>query len=656
MGKKRTTSSPVNWKVQRFAGKTFALAGKLRKADLNEATAMIKGDGGKVLSGVSTDLDYLVLGSGRQAAQSQKQAEEWNQAGQAAIRVLSLEEFFALVVPDRNLALALLRAGPKGYERWKLLTRWSKAPVDLSGSDLRGLKLKSAWFFHLNLDGADLRQVEFTHVSLYCILTRVHLDGAQLEECSFEGLLDCRLVGANLRKARFFDAILERTDFTGANLEEAALEKARTSKVIFQGANLKRVSARKANLAGANLAEADLTRADFQDCDLAGANLNQANLTETDLFQANLKGADLRNACLRCAILADADLTNARIEGADFEGANLAGAKRTGLDLSKAKGVPGAQSVPRAGKHLKELDQVARQTTRLKAAAAITLPGDVSVPVEVVSEDNGQKLFLRGHKLPFATPTSLRTPSEAMLAVVRPLLHGTLGLDSVKVTATGAPLKPKPLRELVLKAWCEACGRSAPEADRIKGETKTDKTREQDRLARVMKELRGGPAGIKRWNARTNQQQINAGPFRKIDLSGVCLDGVHLAWQLDCRRANFEGASLVKAELGHWSKFQQANFRGANLTGADLGCGRFRAACFENAVLQKSHLRVAEFLQASFRGADLTDADLAHANLRGADLTGATLTGAILERAKYDSDTRWPAGFVPPKCMIWLGR
>jgi len=655
MAKKRSATPTVDWRVQRFAGKSFVLAGKLLKRDLTRATELLKGDGGKVVSGVTAALDYLVLGSGRQAAQLHKEAEELNQAGTASIQILTLDEFFALFTPDRALALALLQAGSRGHNRWRMLTDWGKFRVDLSGSDLRGLKLDRIWLRNVNLDGADLRQADLTYTSLYGSLTGVRFDDAQLGHCTFERLIDCKLVDASLQEAMFFKAVLERTDFTGANLEEAHLSRVATAGVIFQRANLKRAYVASAKLTGANLVEADLTRANLEASDLAGANLTRANLTEADLFQANLQGADLSNACFRSAILADADLSNARIDGADFEGANLIGAKLDGLDLSRARGLVGLKPPPKAGKHLRELDRVARQATRLKVTASLALADGASIPVTVLSESNGQNVFLESPKVRSSSPSGARTLSAGMLAVVRPWLHGTLRLDSIKVTATAAPLKPKALRQLVLAAWCEACGRDVPVTEQIKEAVVEDQHQQQHRFAGILEDLCGGADGIKRWNARTNEQRQHAGPFRKIDLSGARLDGANLSWQLDFRGANLSGASLVGAQLGHWSKFNRVCFRGADLTGADTGCGRFRGASFEKALLRQSKLRVTEFLDVCFRGADLTDADLYYSNLRGADLSGATLTGANLERVKFDERTRWPAGFVLPEGMFWQG-
>jgi hypothetical protein len=62
------------------------------------------------------------------------------------------------------------------------------------------------------------------------------------------------------------------------------------------------------------------------------------------------------------------------------------------------------------------------------------------------------------------------------------------------------------------------------------------------------------------------------------------------------------------------------------------------------------------FFGASFVGADLTGADLSDANLQKADLTGADLTGAALDGASFDLRTAWPAGFVIPAEVLFIGR
>lgn len=95
--------------------------------------------------------------------------------------------------------------------------------------------------------------------------------------------------------------------------------------------------------------------------------------------------------------------------------------------------------------------------------------------------------------------------------------------------------------------------------------------------------------------------------MRGFDLAGKDLSGLNLA-DSDLRKATLEGADLSGTRFG-----------GADLSGANL------------------------------RGAKLKEADLSNAELQGADLRGvADLWKAMsLAGAKYDEDTKWPAGFDP---------
>lgn len=89
-------------------------------------------------------------------------------------------------------------------------------------------------------------------------------------------------------------------------------------------------------------------------------------------------------------------------------------------------------------------------------------------------------------------------------------------------------------------------------------------------------------------------------PLAEFDLQCLRLDGVFWA-DLDARGVDFYGSSLIGCSL-----------RNARLTHAIL-----------------------------------YNADLSKAVLHGADLTGANLTHVKLAGARYNSATRWPAGFDP---------
>jgi uncharacterized protein YjbI with pentapeptide repeats len=552
--------------------------------------------------------------------------------------------------------VALLRAGPVAHQRWALLCARASSVIDLSGADLRGAQFPPIESECLNLAGANLTGADLGRSWLYEI-SGARLDGARLAGMwGMKKLTDCTFVGADLSGVGYLiQAEMERCDFTGANLEKATLQLAQATAVVFRQARMSGADLKEARLPGADLAQADLTGADLSSCDLRGADLTGADLTGADLDRANLTGADLRQARLRNAVLSKANLTDARIDGADFEGTNLARAKLGGLDLSRAQGLEAALAKrrPTTGPSLRELNRVAAQATRVRTRAYLVLPDGSTVAVSARSENNGKLVYLESPKHWSFQSARVASLSAGLLEVVRPYLKGSLRLNSVKVTADGSPLTPKKLHRLLLAAWCEACGRPVPAEDQVEAELAADREREEERKRGLAAELRQGPEGVERWNARSREERERAGPFDGIDLGAAALDGVYLSF-LAFPGANFEKASLVGAQMT-WGKFGKARFRAARLDRADLDGSTFPGASFVGASLREAMLRGCNFRTACFKVADLTGACLGKANLCGADLSTATLTEARFDRARFDDKTLFPPGFMPPADMAWKG-
>jgi len=122
------------------------------------------------------------------------------------------------------------------------------------------------------------------------------------------------------------------------------------------------------------------------------------------------------------------------------------------------------------------------------------------------------------------------------------------------------------------------------------------------------------------FTADLSQVKLNDAIFDKVDLHGVCLVNASLC------RVRMRGTNLRNGVLN------RANLEKADLSNADL-CG-------------------VRLSGASLRGANLSGADMRGANLSQADLSGANLQGikhldATLGKARFDGDTRFPAGFNP---------
>ncbi|NOR30593.1 MAG: hypothetical protein GQ539_05790, partial [Sulfitobacter sp.] len=88
------------------------------------------------------------------------------------------------------------------------------------------------------LQGADLRELEFTHVLFH----QTQLQGATLSEAPLQGadLSEAQLQGARLGGAQLQGADLSEAQLQGADLSEAQLQGAELSEAQLQGANLNR--------------------------------------------------------------------------------------------------------------------------------------------------------------------------------------------------------------------------------------------------------------------------------------------------------------------------------------------------------------------------------------------------------------------------------
>lgn len=159
-------------------------------------------------------------------------------------------------------------------------------------------------------------------------------------------------------------------------------------------------------------------------------------------------------------------------------------------------------------------------------------------------------------------------------------------------------------------------------------------------------------------------QQIAAARTRGLtpDLSGVNLSGTDLAGadlsESSLHDIDLSGANLSQANLRH-SNLIQANLSGANLSGAKLNEAKMDKANLSKADLSGANANGAHFSEANLAGANLSGAHLGWADFRQANLSGANLSGANLDKANlreanlsgviYSPETRWPAGFTPPK-------
>jgi uncharacterized protein YjbI with pentapeptide repeats len=645
------------------AGKTVAFVGKFGYHDmfLRNYRAYVTAEGGSVVD-IDAAPDYLVVGQGRGGkppgvvAQLQKK--------HPAASVLDEADFCRLLLPTADELAAVLRAGRREYQYWdqiEYITRKASAVIDLGGCDLRGANLCGAKLQAVNLDKADLRKASGQYVQLGD-LHNTRCDEADLSHAYFANAEGC-----SFRKALLHTGWLDYSkshtfhncDFTGANLTQCRGGNCSFTGCTFTEADLSDGELQRSDFTGVSLARANLTRGHCEQARFDRANLEGAILFRTDLRKASLAGANIRQADLRDAVLAEADLTGALVDGADFTGAVLTGAKIDGVDFSAAKGYQ-APAGRAPGPKMRELAQVATVATKLFFTSVkvelgkgehATLCVNNRIMKKRPNQLGANSQYRRDDN---ETVDLIPAPTfeQGMLNLAQRWPQGRLRLDTVEAGGSRSP-RGQQLLALATAAWAEAFGLEATSPEELQQKKEAQQAELEQLRQTMLKELRGGAAGVKKWNARSKHEREQIGPLRDLDLRGAKLAGVELG-NCDLQGSRLDGANLKKASL--WScQLQSASFVGADLSGARLAFIKAEGASFENARLCGCEIYIATLKGAVFRGADLSGSDLSRSWLEGADFTGARLDGADLGHAEYDRDTRFPQRFVPPPSMKWVG-
>ena len=712
----------IDWKRPRLENKSFLLAGKLQpiprkpisshvsgdKSPQRELKAAIQREGGEYLEKFHESVNYLIVGAVQnKTSQSLQQRVARLKSKGALIELLDEQQFYDLFKPTSDETLAMLRSGNDGWIRWRELSSmpWEQhGKVDLRKRDLRDLVVRGGESENmldlggLLLDGADLRGATLANTYVNYV-KKAKFDGANLEGTFVAHCEDCSFKKVNLQNgvaemmtrclfddaqfggwsSRFSAQITEcrgkRIDLTGTRLNPVEIKGGDFTKAVFRVKTGSYTRAEDVVFAGADCREAELRQSKFLRCDCQRADFSEARLDETDFSHTNLakakfvradlarstfNGADLSKADFSESNLIDADLRGANITGANFKDANLAGAKLDGLDLSKAKNLQ-VESLTQVtvGPHVKQLEQVAKQSRKLQTSAELVLPAgtvDVSVSSQMYSTMTSVSGYFCHHPTPKQSRTEGvrgRTIPTAMIDLVKRWPKGKLVPNSIEVSASKCPIKRKELIQLATAAWHEVFGIDVLSDENFEQQQQEEKERQASLAETLLKELYGGPEGVKKWNARPHKERDSVTSLLNQDFSGKKLKGVFLpAKQL--QKSKFDKADLSDAKLNA-SQLKNCSFRDANLRRTNLAHANASEADFRGAKLTGSWLVSANFRGASFVGADLTKATLVRAKLLAADLSEAKLTDVEWAGATFDEKTKFPQGFTTPDDLVWKG-
>jgi uncharacterized protein YjbI with pentapeptide repeats len=683
--KKPESGTTDNLPPLKFPGKTFAFATKPGCWWPDSGfPVLIEAEGGKMVEDVTASLDYLLVREpcprGKWAAE--KRADQLNKKYGAHIEVLDHAAFFHLLAPDREEAIALLLGGDKATERWNFLQRDPErgssrgVPMpSLAGADFRGTRLSGAFLWGTNLDGADFRDAEVSQVS-FGSMANGRFEQARLSATSFGDLTECSFAGATLTGGHLRS--LKSVDFSGARLEEvhasrdtftqtrfrkAILCKVQFKEIEFADTDFTAVDLAEAQLThcklkGADLAAVCLDRARLEHCDLSVANLSKASLVGAELMHTLFAAADLRQADLRGTTLTGADFRGAKLDGANFEGANTGSAKFDPDAAKKAKGLdPASGGGGQVGPHLTALKDVAGKCGWFESRAVIEL-ADARIVMQARAGKKGNswtswdryRISGKDH-----SPGSEGAVDEGLVAMANRWPGGRFWLGSVVLEHKNAP-KSKDLEALTLTGWCEAFGLELPDAAGLARERQAYADHCRQLCDEFLADLRGGPKGLERWNARSQSGEL---AYFATDYSGADLTGLNLAearfHQVVFPRARCAGAVLRKARIDR-CQFDGATFRGANLHEASVYGTQLEGVDFREATLTGCGFSGCHgFRGADFRKANLERAEFSNCSIEGADLSTANLAGVTFFNCWYDEHTRFPPNFPLAKELVWKG-
>jgi len=194
--------------------------------------------------------------------------------------------------------------------------------ANLSNANLTGACLTGVNLTDVNLKGANLKQAYIIQSNLY----RADLTDANLQfsEFSHSVLLNAKLDSKNIREARFYNCVIDRSQKRFFTEEQNSC-----LRCLEPSADLLYI-----NLRGLDLIDVDLSKAKLSYSTLSGSNLTRANLEASDLYRSDLSDANLTNANLTRAHLFGANLSGANLTGAILKRTNLSGANLTNTNLT----------------------------------------------------------------------------------------------------------------------------------------------------------------------------------------------------------------------------------------------------------------------------------------------------------------------------------
>ena len=670
-------------------GQKFCLAGRFKHPDKNALVQFIESEGGEVENKLSSSADYLILGSGGTST-AERDAKKRNEAG-ANIQVLS---DMSLLLPIGDSEIAQIIVDDQQLRRLSELT-----PYLYSGSwEIRGAAFDGGTVGAESGDTARLNRICFQG----CSFKRTSICNIEMPYWQFRnnfGFSDCLFKGTQLSQCYLapasncvFDSV-EAVEVQFGRLEKITSKRCHFNGIAISGiyestfdkTKIEQLSASYSNIKDCVFTSCEISDSELQDdvtwkrSELKRTRFIAVRFAEGTSFQdCKLEKVEFRDCHFESVRFGDCELSNCRFTNCTADAIDLGNSKLKNVNakgfqpfvleategqLKELKGcvVNGAGDVSR----YPLVRQLANQMVQSGAVTfsiqgkttegiGMKLVGSSDWPTRFHLFEDGQKGAIRSASLSNKPKYGEDEVALALLKVLVPSGVTELDPSTLTVKTRKCPLRPTPLKKLILSALHEALG-VEPQSDQAAQAARKQARVSIKKLREVMKaELQAGD--VLSFNQRTEEERKQASPLKKLELAGVMLRKLNAAelallecdlTKSDLREVDFTRADLRKSDLSG-AKLDNATFVWANLTTTNLS----------NASLKKATLKQAELRNTTnLGGTDLRGADLTGVSLTGVDLSTTKLSGAKLTDASYDQKTQFPKSTKTAhlKKMRWFG-
>ena len=487
---------------------------------------------------------------------------------------------------------------------------------------------------HINLNAAELPGFNFSNVNFYGDKVTVNLGGSNFEGANFDlatmsnCFLGASFVGASLKTSTLKKSNISGADFTRANLKYADLTECRSNLrgIIEPGkphgsytwiqdfANFTEAILEKTSLNIVNLVEANFSKANLSGALIIGSTLIKANFTD-----ANLSGATLLGSNCTLANFTNANLSNINLQTSDFRNADFSGANLSGTLISVISSFDQAYY----DDNTKGLTDDVKRVMINKSKPKPIIPTYTNDIFDI-------------HGKPYAFSETHKLTKATLVAKLGELQSQNIKIEFDEVFLQQADLYQAPLRKANLRK-ANFVGANLNLADLRKADCRganfTDTKMEHTSLEGAFYDYK--TEGL---TQKQKSVMISSSPIINAK------DNLPHQWAMD----NFLYVDNIHTRTDELHKKGiRVDLTGAFLESFDLRDLNLSNAILVNAALKNSTLKRTNLRGANLTRSDLTDVELAETQLSGADFTGATLTNVDLYNAKFDTYTKFPAGFSP---------